>query len=584
MKNKFASVVVPVLGLAAIGSLLGLTVASIAPIDRMVSAQDPGDDEKPWFADVTDTVRLDFTHDAGDLGQFPMPQIFGSGAAIFDFDGDGRLDLYLLNNGGPKSRSTNRLYRQQADGTFKDVTDGSGLGIAGHNMGVAIGDVNNDGLPDVLVTQYRGIKLFLNRGNGKFEDVTEQAGLNNADWATSASFFDYDRDGFLDLVVVNYVDYDPKVIFNDARKETEYPRASMYPGTVTRLFRNLGSVQGKKGEPVRFQDVTVAAGFAKFRGPGLGVYCADFNGDGWPDIFVANDGKPNHLWINQKDGTFREEAVSRGLAVDALGLAHASGGVAVGDCDNDGLFDLFGTHRGPEGNVLWSQAPRGEFRDRTAGSGLLKSQWRGSGFGTVMADFNHDGWLDIAVVNGRDMRGTATPNEKLGEHFKHYGERNQLFRNEGQGKFRDVSAQNRAFCGTPNVARALVRGDLDGDGAEDLLVTTVANRARIYRNVAPGRGHWLRVQALDPRLKRDAYGAEVTVQAGGRRWLRIINPGDSYLCSSDPRAHFGLDTSARYDAIHVRWPDGLIEQFGGGAADRVLAVRRGEGKAVEKIE
>jgi hypothetical protein len=543
---------------------------------------EPAADEAAWFVDVTDAVGLDFVHDAGDLGAYLMPQIMGSGAAMFDFDGDGRLDLYLLNNAGPGSTSTNRLYRNLPNGTFKDVTAGSGLGIAGHNMGVAVGDIDNDGLPDVVVTQYGGVKLLHNNGDGTFTDITEQAGLRDPLWATSANFFDFDRDGWLDLVVVNYVAYDPTAPCLSAGGEKGYCAPNVFQGTVTKLFRNLGRDAAGGQAGVRFQDVTVAAGLAKAPGPGLGVYCADFDGDGWPDIFVANDGKPNHLWINQKDGTFKEEAPARGLAVDAMGQAQAGMGVAVGDVDGDGRFDLYVTHLAWERNTLWRQEPRrGLFRDRTAAAGLLDTAWRSTGFGALMADFDHDGWLDIAIVNGRIAAGTPTPHPALGAHFRDYAERNQLLRNVGEGKFQDVSAQNRAFCGTPNVARGLVCGDFDGDGAPDLLVTTIANRARLYRNVARPRGHWLLVRAVDPRLKRDAYGAEVMVRAGGRQWLRIINPGDSYLCSSDPRVHFGLGAAARYGAIEVRWPDGLAEVFEGGAADRQLVLQRGAGTPIK---
>jgi hypothetical protein len=538
-----------------------------------------------WFADVTDAWRLDFVHDAGDLTQCLMPQSTGSGVALFDFDGDGRLDLYLLNNAGPKSKSVNRLYKNMPDGTFQDVSEGSGLDIAGSNMGVAIGDVNNDGLPDVLVTQYGGVRLFLNRGGGKFEDVTKEAGVEDPLWASSANFFDYDRDGWLDLVVVNYVDWDPASKCKGADGKLDFCAPKTFRGTATKLFRNLGpGGKADKGqnEPVRFQDRTIAAGLAATPGPGLGVYCADFSGDGWPDIFVANDGQPNHLWINQKNGTFVDEAALRGLALDSMGQAQAGMGVAIGDVNNDGLFDIYVSHLGSERNTLWLQdrLQRGFFSDRTGAYGLLASKWRGTGFGTLMADFNQDGWLDIAVVNGRVARGTATPNPGLGNFLKDYSERNQLFRNRGDGKFEDISTPGEPFCAEPNVARGLAAGDLDGDGARDLVVTTIGGRARIYRNVCKARGHWLLVQALDPRYRRDAYGAEVRVRAGDREWLRVVNPGDSYLSSSDPRVHFGLGEAARYDAIRVRWPDGqLTETFPAGDADRIVVLRRGEGQA-----
>ncbi|MSQ96285.1 MAG: CRTAC1 family protein [Gemmataceae bacterium] len=567
-----------VLGVAALFLLLAGGAAALWVFSKTDDNLPPPDGPL-WLKDITDEVGLDFVHDAGDLNQYQLPQIHGSGVALFDFDGDGRVDIYLLTHGGPKSKSINRLFKNMPDGSFKDVTEGSGLGIAGFNTGVAIGDVNNDGWPDVLVTQYGGVKLFLNNSKGTFSDVTEEAGLKNPLWATSASFVDYNRDGWLDLVVVNYLENDPSFPCRTPSGAKEFCGPNAFPGTVSKIFRNLGNA--RKGR-VEFQDVTVAAGLSKAPAPGLGVYCADFNGDAWPDIFIANDGKPNHLWINQKEkGTFAEEAYLHGVAVDGAGMAQAGMGVAIGDIDGDGLFDLYVTHLATERNTLWRQGPkRGSFNDRTAAAGLVNSAWRGTGFGSLMGDFDNDGWLDLAVVNGRIARHTTTSLSyaPLGEPLMRYAERNQLFRNEGLGKLRDVSESNAPFSGTPNVARGLASGDLNNDGGLDLVVTTVAGPARVFRNVAPKRGHWLRVQALDPRLKRDAYGAEVTIQAGTRKWLRIIQPSDSYQSSSDPRAHFGLGETATFDAVHVFWPDGLAETFPGGSADRTIVLSRGEGK------
>jgi hypothetical protein len=363
----------------------------------------------------------------------------------------------------------------------------------------------------------------------------------------------------------------------------DYCGPSAFPGTATKLFRNRGAELAKTSDPkkprVAFEDVTVTSGLASATGPGLGVYCADFDGDEWPDIFVANDNRPNHLWINQRNGTFKEEAHRRGIAVDSGGIAQAGMGIAIGDVDGDGLFDVYVTHLTIERNTLWQQGPtRGRFTDNTARAGLLSTVWRGTGFGTVLADFDHDGWPDIAVANGGVSRGTPTPNPDLGSHFSEFAERNQLFRNEGRGKFRDISEKNNPLCAVPNVARGLAVGDLDGDGALDLVITTIGNRARVFRNVARNRGHWLIVRAFDPRLNRDAYGAEIVVEAGGRRLLRIVNPGDSYQSSSDPRAHFGLGAATSYDSIHVLWPDGLREVFPGGEANRVLSLERGRGR------
>jgi hypothetical protein len=465
------------------------------------------------------------------------------------------------------------------DGTFRDVTDGSGLGIAGHNMGVAIGDVNNDGRPDVLVTQYSGVKLFLNRGDGKFADITESAGVTNPAWGTSAAFFDYDRDGWLDLVIVNYVDFDPSWPCKALSDKQDYCTPSVFPPAVCRLFHNRGP---DAVHAARFEDVTVRSGLAKRPGPGLGVVCADFDGDRWPDILIANDGRPNHLWINQKDGTFKEEATTRGIANDVMGKAGSGMGIALGDVDGDGLFDVFITHLTIEAHNLWRQGPRGQFADKTAGAGLIGSRWHGTGFGTLMGDFDHDGALDIAIVNGRIMRDKAPTNPALGPHWQWYGERNQLYANDGKGRFTDVSSRNRALCGTPNVARGLASGDLDGDGALDLVITAIDAPARVFRNVAENRGHWLSVRCVLPRQKREAYGAEVTVEAGKRRWVRPYNPAESYLSSSAPVAHFGLGEVMQIEAVEVVWPDGSRERFAGGSVDRRSVLRQGEGKLVDR--
>ena len=536
-----------------------------------------------WFVDVSRDVGLDFVHDSGPPpgDRYFMPQIIGSGAALFDYDNDGRLDIYLVQNAGPGSKAHNRLYHQEKDGTFTDVSKGSGLDVTGYGMGVAIGDVDNDGFPDVLLTEFGRIRLFHNNGNGTFTEVTKDAGLVNAQWATSACFVDYDRDGWLDLVVTNYVDYDPTRVCNLAGGRPDYCHPKVFADETTRLFRNRS-----RGEPmgaVRFEDVTLAAGLGTTPGAGLGVVAADFDGDGWPDILVANDAQPNRLWINQKNGTFRDEAPQRGLAYNGLGQRQGNMGIALGDIDDRGRFAVFITHLTEETNTLFTQEPRGLFRDVTGASGLANSRWRGTGFGTVLGDFDNDGALDLAVVNGRVSRSRAEPESgaeaELGAVWAPYAERNQLFAGDGKGRFRDVSASQPAFCGRPGIGRGLAVGDLNNDGGLDLLVTSIGGRARLFRNVAPNRGHWLLVRAVDPALKRDAHGAEIVVEVAGKRRHAWINPGSSYLCSNDPRAHFGLGAAARVDAIDVRWPDGLIERFPGRDADQVVLLRKGEGKA-----
>jgi len=529
--------------------------------------------EPAWFEDATEALGLNFIHDAGPTGSYPLPQIMGSGAALFDCDQDGRLDIYLVHNAGPKSSARNRLFRQKEDGRFEDISAGSGLDVAGHGMGVAVGDVNNDGWPDVVLTGFRGIRLFLNDGDRTFTEATKEAGLESVHWAMSAGFIDFDRDGWLDLVVANYVGYDPSHPCVGPSSRPDFCHPMLFPGTVACLYRNLGTQADGK---IAFRDATLSSGLGRRPSAGLGVLCADVNGDGWPDIFVANDGKPNHLWINQKNGAFREEAVQRGCAYNAAGRAEANMGVAYGDVNGDGLADLIVTHLTEETNTLWQQDRAGYFSDRTVAARLAAPRWRGTGFGIVLADFNHDSHLDLAVVNGRISRPTGSTSTTFA--WYDYAERDQVFANDGAGKFRDRSPANPALCGTPRVGRGLCAGDICGNGRVDLLATYVNGPARIYRNVAPKTGHWLMIQALVPEWKRDAYGAVITVTAGKRHWTRLIQPGSSYLCSHDPRAHFGLGTVDRIDAIRVAWPDGAIEEFSGGAVDRRMVLRKGEGR------
>ena len=526
-----------------------------------------------WFSDITAKSDLHFTHVAGT--NYFMADIMGSGVALLDYDGDGRLDVYLVQNGGTNSGARNQLFHQEADGTFKNVSEGSGLDVSGHGMGAFAGDVNNDGLPDLLVTEYGAVRLFQNQGGGKFREVTREAGLDNPRWAAPASFIDYDRDGWLDIVVGNYVDYDPTHVCRDVHGQQDFCAPKTFADTSSRLWRNATKQSG--GAP-QFEDRTEQSGIFRPPGVALGLVCADFDGDGWPDIFSSDDGRPNRLFINKRNGTFSEEGAQRGVAFNAMGATAANMGTAFGDVDGDGLGDLFITHLTEEFHSLFKQGPRGIFADQIAAAGLQQQAWRGTGFGTVLADFNCDGASDLAFANGlvrRLLPGQAPVARGVHPWWARYAQKAQLFVNDGNGKFRDVSLSQKVLSGEAMIGRSLAVGDLDNDGAPDLVLCGVGGPARVLKNVSPNRGHWLKLRLLLPQQgNRDAIGAEAIVSAGGKRFWAVLQPATSYLASNDPALHFGLGAAANVDSIEVLWPDGTKETFSGGAADRLMVLRK----------
>lgn len=508
-----------------------------------------------------------------------MPDQVGSGVALFDFDNDGRLDIYLVQNGGTNSNARNQLFHQQPDGRFRNVSAGSGVDIAARGMGAIAGDVNNDGLPELVVTEYGAVRLFQNLSNGKFREVTQQSGVDNPRWAAPASFIDFDRDGWLDLVVGNYVDYDPTQVCFDVHRNQDFCAPQAFGDTITRLWRN--TMQQAGGTP-RFEDKTEASGLFRSRGVTLGLVCADFNGDQWPDIFCSDDGRPNRLFINQRNGAFTEEAAQRGLAFNAMGATAANMGTAFGDVDGDALADLFITHLSDEYHSLFKQGPPGIFNDQVSTSGMQQQAWRGTGFGAVLTDFNCDGAPDLAFANGlvrRILKHQMPVAPNLDPWWARYSQKAQLFVNNGDGKFRDVSPTQSALCGEAMVGRSLAVGDLDNDGAPDLVLCTIGGPVSVLRNTAPARGHWLKLKLILPQQGgRDAIGAEAIVNAGGKQRWAVLQPATSYLANNDAVLHFGLGAAANVDAIEIIWPDGTREAFDSANANQQLVLKKGSGK------
>ena len=562
-----------------------------APHSKPPPRPPPTDIRQAWFEEVTADSGVRFTHDPDARGHYRLPEHIGSGLALFDFNNDQRLDLYLVQNGGPDSTSTNRLYAQQPDGSFLDVSAGSGLDITGWGMGAYAGDVNNDGWTDLLVTEYGTARLFLNQAGTSFLEVTQPAGLINPRWATAASFLDYDRDGWLDLVVGNYVDFDPTHECYDEVGRRDYCGLDRVPPTITRLFHNegphpLARPPGLEIAVPRFTDVTVPSGLVHHPGQALGVACLDLNGDHWPDILLADDMLPNRVFINRQNGTFTEEGAARGLAYTALGQVAADMGIALGDVNRNGLFDIFITHLTSEFHNLWIHHPQGLFQDKTAAAGLTDLSPRTTGFGTVMGDFDLDGAPDIALVNGHIKRSPAPPENAPAQFlttpfWQPYAQPAQLLRNDGTGRFEDISSLNANFSHPRMVGRGLAAGDLDNDGNLDLVSTCIAGPARLFRNVAGDGRHWLSVRGILPAHGgRDAIGAEIHLLVQGQTQVRLLQPALGYLSNQDPRVHFGLGASTTYDGITVVWPDGQSESFPRGAANRHLILQQGSGTAI----
>jgi hypothetical protein len=539
----------------------------------------------PSFHEVAGETGLRFQHFTGATGQFYLPEIMGSGVALLDYDGDGDLDVFLVQGNVLEPGKTasdarfpppsgwkpgNRLFRNMLKETgklqFVDVTDQAGLNSVGYGMGVAVGDYNNDGYPDLYVTNFGSNILYRNNGNGTFTDVTREAGLADEAWSASAAFVDYDRDGYLDLYVTHYLDFTVRGNREcfDPAGERDYCPPTAYKPVLHRLFRNLGN--GK------FQDVTQAAGIAAAVGPGLGVICADFNGDGWPDIYAANDGAANLLWLNNGDGTFREAALLSGAAYSEDGVARAGMGVTAGDFDGTGSESIFVTNLTREGAALFRNKGHGEFTDATTQFGLYQPTFPYTGFGVHWFDYDNDGRPDLFIANGgvtivENLRGTPYP----------YHQRNLLLHNEG-ARFRETSGEAGPTFQLSEVGRGAAFGDIDNDGRIDIVVANNNGPVRLLLNETTPVGHWLEIRLQGVKCNRDGIGARVAVLREGQKpmWGRVHTDG-SYLSASDVRVHFGLGQKPESQVL-VEWPDGSKEKWDHVRADSLVTLRQGTGK------
>ncbi len=507
------------------------------------------------FVDVTAKAGLNFRHNSGAYGGKLLPETLGSGCAFIDYDADGWQDILLVNGmdwpGHKQARSTLRLYRNNRDGTFADVTKAAGLDVEMYGMGVAVGDFNNDGFPDLLVTCVGQNRLFRNTGKGTFVDVTRSSGLDGRlGLSTSALWIDFDRDGLLDLFVCNYVKWsgDHDVFCSLDGKQKSYCTPEAYRGDTCWLFHNRGNGT--------FEDVTATSGVFDTSSKSLGVTMVDYDQDGWPDLFVANDTQPNKLYRNMRNGTFKDVAVEAGLAFSADGKARAGMGVDSGDFDNSGRPGLAITNFDNEMIGLYRSPRSGIYEDVALRAQVGAPSRNTLGFGCVLADVDLDGLLDLVVANGhidetvRNIRGNVG-----------YAQPPHLFLNQGDGTFRDAAAEAGAEFVTPRVGRGLAYGDFDRDGDLDLLVTTNNGPACLFRNDQLAGNRSLRIRLVGTKSNRDAIGASVQIFNGTAAQSRMVKSGSSYLSQSELPVTFGVGTRDRVDRVVITWPSGRIDEF-----------------------